>query len=174
MPNLKKSLLDYINHLTIYDYAAFGWLGFLIIIMLFLAILLRKKSTLSISLLLFAMLLMLLAPLPLKLFLDQTVRKTEIKTISINEMEYAKALVIVGELKNSSKIDFDICSIQAKIVRFDQNRYKSILYSLKPLLKKTIYKEEAILKEQIIPFKIIFKRFNYKRDYNVTLSATCY
>ena len=174
MPNLKKSLLDYINHITIYDYAAFGWLGFLIFIMLFLAILLRKKNTLSISLLMFAMLLMFIAPIPLKLFLDQTIRKIEIKTISVDEMEYAKALVIVGELKNSSKIDFSICSIQAKVVRFDQNKYKNIIYSLKPLLKKTIYKEETILKEQIVPFKVIFKRFHYEKDYNVTLSATCY
>lgn len=174
MSNLKKSLLDYTNHLTIYDYAAFGWLGFLIVILLFLAILLRKKSTLSLSLLLFAMLLMFVAPLPLKLFLDQTIRKTEIKTISIDELKYSKSLVVVGELKNSSKIDFDICTIQAKVLRFDQNRYKTMLYTLKPLLKKTIYMEEAILKDQVVPFKIVFERFHYEKDYNVSTSATCY
>ncbi len=174
MPNLKKSLLNYIDHLTIYDYVAFGWLGLLIVLMLFLAILLRKKASLSISLLLLAMLLMFLAPLPIKLFLDQTIRKSEIKTISINEMKYAKSLVIVGELKNSSKIDFDICNIEAKVLRFDNNKYKNILYSIKPLLKKTIYINEAILKEQTTPFKIVFPKFHYEKDYNVTLSATCY
>ncbi len=174
MQNLKKSLLDYINHLTIYDYATFGWLGLLIFIILFLAILLRKKASLSLTLLLFAMLLMFIAPLPLKLFLDQTIRKNEIKIVSLDEMKYAKSLVVVAQLKNSSKIDFDTCSIKAKVIRLSKNRYKNILYGIKPLLKKTIYIEEEILKEQTKDFKIIFQNFHYTKDYNVSISATCY
>ena len=174
MPNLKKSLLNYIDHLTIYDYAAFGWLGLLIVIMLFLAILLRKKASISISLLILTMFFMFFAPLPLKLFLDKTIRKNEIENISINIMNYAKSLIVMGSLKNSSKIDFDICSIEAKVVRVDKNKYKNMLYSIKPLLKKTIYINRAILKDESTTFKIVFKKFNYEKDYNVTLSAMCY
>ena len=105
LENLKQSFIDYANSLSIYDYAAFGWLIFLFIIILTLAILLgRKKPSLAIFLVMIAILLMFVAPFSIKYFLDKTVRKVDVVTDKISKLHYASSLIVTGHLSNSGKV----------------------------------------------------------------------
>jgi hypothetical protein len=175
LQNLKQSLIDYLNALTIYDYAAFGWLLFLFLIILTLAILLgRKRPTLAISLIMITIVLMFVAPFGIKFFLDKTVRKVEIVTEKISKLHFASSLIISGHVVNDGKVPFKKCRINAKVFKISENKYKNILNNLKPLRNKTIVVDKNISQGESAMFKIVFENFTYAKEYNVSLSGECY
>ncbi len=173
--NLKSSFIDYIQALTLYDYAAFGWLLFLFLIILTLAILLgRKKPTLALSLIMIVILLMFVAPFGMKYFLDTTVRKVVVVTDKVAKLHFASSLIITGHIINSGKVPYQKCRVNAKVFKISENKYKNILNSLKPLRNKTIVVDKNISQGEQAVFKIVFDKFTYTKEYNVTLSARCY
>ena len=173
--NLKGSFLDYLHALTLYDYAAFGWLLFLFLIILTLAILLgRKKPRLAISLIIVTILLMFVAPFGLKYFLDKTVRKVDVVMDKVSKLNYASSLIVLGHLSNDGKVPFKKCRINAKVFKIDENKYKNMLNSLKPLRNKTIVLDKNISEGEEAVFKIVFENFKTTKEYNVSLSAECY
>ena len=173
--NIKNSFLDYIHALTLYDYAAFGWLLFLFLIILTLAILLgRKKPRLAIALIMITILLMFVAPFGIKYFLDNTVRKVDVVTDKISKLHYASSLIVAGHLSNAGKVPFQKCRINAKVFKVSDNKYTNILNNLKPLRNKTIVVDKNISQGEEAVFKIVFEDFKYTKDYNVSLSASCY
>ncbi len=175
LEQLKENLLDYLHTLTLYDYTAFGWLLFLFLIILTLAVLLgRKKPTLALFLIMIVILLMFVAPFGIKYFLDKTVRKVEVVTDKISKLHFASSLIVTGHLINSGKIPYQKCRINAKVFKINDNKYKNILNNLKPLRNKTIVVEKNISQGQEAMFKIVFDKFTYSKEYNVTLSAGCY
>ena len=175
LENLKQSFLDYTHALTLYDYAAFGWLLFLFLIILTLAILLgRKKPRLAISLILVTILLMFVAPFGIKYFLDKTVRKVEVITDKVSKLHFASSLIITGHLRHAGKVPVTKCRVNAKIFKIDENKYKNMLNSLKPLRNKTIVVDKNISQGEEAVFKIVFENFKTTKDYNVSLSAECY
>ncbi len=175
LQHYKQSLIDYMHALTVYDYAAFGWLLFLFLIILTLAILLgRKKPTLAITLIMIVILLMFIAPFGIKYFLDTTVRKVEVVTDKISKLHYASSLIVTGHLINAGKVPYQKCRINAKVFKISDNKYKNILNNLKPLRNKTILLDENISEGEEVVFKIVFENFRYSKEYNVTLSGACY
>ena len=175
LQNLKQSLIDYTHALTIYDYAAFGWLLFLFFIILTLAILLgRKKPTLAISLIMIVILLMLVAPFGIKYFLDKTVRKVEVVTDKVSKLHFASSLIVTGHLNNDGKVPLHRCRVNAKVFKIDKNKYKNILNNLKPLRNKTIVVDKNISQGESAMFRIVFENFRYSKEYNLSLSAECY
>ena len=175
LSKIKESLIDYIHALTIYDYAAFGWLLLLFFIILVLAILLgRKKPTLAISLIMITILLMFVAPFGIKYFLDKTVRKVEVVTDDISQLHYAASLIITGHLLNDGKVPYQKCRINAKVFKVSKNKYRNILNNLKPLRNKTIVMEKNISQGEEAVFKIVFENFRYSKEYNVSVSGGCY
>ena len=175
LQNLKQNLVDYTNALTMYDYAAFGWLVFLFSIILILAILLgRKKPTLAIMLIMITILLIFIAPFGIKYFLDNTVRKVDVVTDKISKLHFASSLIIAGHLRNDGKVPFQKCRITAKVFKINENKYKNILNNLKPLENKTIVVDKNISQGEEAVFKIVFENFTYSKEYNVSLSGVCY
>ena len=175
LQNLKQSLIDYLNALTIYDYAAFGWLLFLFLIILTLSILLgRKKPTLAISLILITILLMFIAPFGIKYFLDKTVRKVEVVTDKVSKLHFASSLIITGHLNNSGKVPFKKCRINAKVFKISENKYKNILNNLKPKRYLSILLDRELKKGESMPFKIVFKDFAPKYEYKTEVYGECY
>jgi len=173
--NLKANFLDYVHALTLYDYVAFGWLLFLFLIILTLAILLgRKKPRLAISLIMMTILLMFVAPFGLKYFLDKTVRKVDVVMDKVSKLHFASSLIVTGHLSNDGKVPFQKCRINAKVFKIDENKYKNMLNSLKPLRNKTIVVDKNISQGEEAVFKIVFENFKTTKDYNVSLSAECY
>ena len=175
LENIKQNLLDYIHALTIYDYAAFGWLLFLFFIILTLAILLgRKKPTLAISLIMITILLMFVAPFGVKYFLDNTVRKVDVITDQVSKLHFASSLIVTGHLINDGKVPYQKCRVNAKVFKISENKYRNILNNLKPLRNKTIVVDKNISQGEEVMFKIVFENFKYSKEYNVSLSGACY
>jgi hypothetical protein len=175
LENLKGSFLDYMHALSMYDYIAFGWLLFLFLIILTLAILLgRKKPRLAIVLIMITILLMFVAPFGLKYFLDNTVRKVDVVVDKVSKLHFASSLIVAGHLSNDGKVPFQKCRINAKVFKIDENKYKNMLNNLKPLRNKTIVVDKNISQGEEAVFKIVFENFKTTKDYNVSLSAECY
>ncbi len=172
---IRLKLFTYLHSLTIYDYVAFGWLLFLITIILVLIVLLaRKKPKLAIWMTLLTLILIIAGPFGIKYFLDKSVRKVELLDTNITKLHYAQSLIITGKLKNSGKVKLQRCFISATVFQTFRNKYKNMLFRLKPLRKKTIFLEENLSKGDKKGFKIVIDHFNYSRDFNTTLHAECY
>lgn len=175
LKNLKQRLIDYTESLTTYDYAAFGWLLFLLVTLILLAIILSKKKPKLASFFIFVtFIMMFIAPIGLKIFLDETIRKVEIVDQNHTALQFSKALVITGSVENKGKIDFNKCYIKTNIIKVSDNKYKNIFNYLKPIRKRTIILDEQISQNQSKEFKVVFEKFNYPKEYTVTVSAECY
>lgn len=175
LKGLKQRLNDYADTLTMYDYAAFGWLLFLLIVLILLALLFSKKSPKMASLLIFlTFTLMFTAPIGLKIFLDSTVRKVEVLDQNHTHLNFSKSLIVTGNLHNLGKIDMKKCYIQTKILKQTENKYLNMLYSLKPIRKRTTILDENLTQNSNKELKVVFEKFNYTKAYRVTLSAECY
>ena len=175
LKGLKQRLTDYTDSLTMYDYTAFGWLLFLLVVLILLAILSsKKKPKLATLLIFFTFILMFTAPIGIKIFLDKSVRKVEIQEQNNTHLNFSKALVVTGELHNFGKIDMTKCYIKTKILKKADNKYLNILYTLKPIRQRTTILDENLTKNSSKELKVVFKNFNYKKEYRVTLDAECY
>ena len=175
LKGLKQRLTDYTDSLTMYDYTAFGWLLLLLIVLILLAILTsKKKPTLATLLIFFTFILMFTAPIGIKIFLDKSVRKVEIHDQNSTLLNFSKALVVTGEIHNLGKIDMTKCYIKTKILKNTDNKYLNILYTLKPIRQRTTILDENLTKNSSKELKVVFKNFNYKKEYRVTLDAECY
>ncbi len=175
MNELKQRIIDYIHHLTIYDYFAISWVGvffFFVIMMVFLNI--KKRTKFAISLFLISLILVAFSPIFIKLYFDKTVRKVEILNQKITKLKFANMLIIKGKLQNQGKIDYQKCRIFTKVVKKDKNKYKNILNNLKPLRKMSILLDKELKKENKESFKIVMKDFDLQDIYDVKISGECY
>ncbi len=176
LKNLKMSLHEYLNNLTIYDYIAFSWLLFLFFTLFILSIiLLKQRVKLGLFLMFILSILFFIAPIFLKIFLDKSVRKVDIVDQNRTILSFSKSLIITGKLQNSGRVDFNRCFIDAKIFKISENRYRDILNRVKPARKKSIIVDENVTIGSFMEFRIVFENFKYsKRDFNMSISAECY
>lgn len=172
----KQSLGDYVYSLTIYDYVAFGWLAFLLIVIFSLSVMMmmRKKLRCSILLMLVTIFLIFAAPISIKLFLDKSVRKVAILDQNHTILNFSKSLIVTAKLENRGKIDLHKCYINSKVLKTPENFFKDILNYLKPIEKKTIILTEDLSQNQIKEFKVVFENFKYSENYDVIVKAECY
>ncbi|MCH9812769.1 MAG: DUF2393 domain-containing protein, partial [Epsilonproteobacteria bacterium] len=122
LQNLKQRLIDYADAFTTYDYAAFGWLIFLLLILIVLAITLSKRKPKFASFLIFLVLiLMFSAPVAIKIFLDKTIRKVSIVDQNHTKLNFSKVLVVTGTVKNEGKVDLNKCYLSTKVLKLTGN-----------------------------------------------------
>jgi len=175
LKDIKLRILDYAHHLTIYDYFAFSMVGvfFLFSFLIFIMIA-RKRLGFGILWLFLSILVVVASPLFIKIYFDQTVKKVKIINKKETKLNFAKMLVIKGELKSEAKIDFKKCRVFAKIIKKDQNKYKKILNSLKPKRYLSILLDRELKRGESMPFKIVFKDFVPKYEYKTEVYGECY
>ena len=172
MGNLKLQLKEFINGLILYDYILFGAVLVLFVLLIVLAILLRRRVVISIFLVLLAFATFLLGPTLGYIELHKFLYKNEVTLLSQKKLHFTKAVIVKGKIKNLSIFDFKSCKITAQLYRVTSNKYKNYIYKLKPFQKMSIV-EEDIKKQEVRNFKIIVEPFTYKKDYNISLEASC-
>ncbi len=174
LKDLKYAIIDYAHHLSIYDYFAYSWVAILFLFLIILSfIFISKRTNFAILLFFTATLILILSPIVIKLYLNQTIKRVELIDKDIKHLQFAKMLVITGKIKSDSKVEFQKCRIFAFITKKSSNKYKKILYKLKPLRYKSIVIKQQLKKGQSLRFKISFKNFN-KKDYETNLYIECY
>lgn len=155
-----------------YDYILFGSVLVLFVLFIVLAILLRDKMKLAIFLVLLAFATFLLGPTVGYITLHKFLFKNHTELISQKKLNFSQAVVVKGKITNDSNFDFKSCKITASAYKVTSNKYKNYILKLKPFKKMSILQED-IKKGQTREFKIIVEPFTYKRDYNISLEASC-
>ncbi len=173
---LKERILDYVHHLTAYDYIAYGWLAAVLVGLLLLSIaLIGKKTGLSLLLILFVLLGMMAGPFGIKYGLDHTVRKVVLTDTNTTQLTFAKNLIVVGEIANRGKVDMQGCRVFVNIVRKDPNRYKQLLWMLKPLRRKSMHIQRPLKRGSDMDYRVVFDHFAMQEGtYIVRQSVECY
>ncbi len=170
---MKEKITAFIDQLLIYDYALFGGVILLFILFLILAILLRKKIGLSITLVLFSFMLLILGPTIGYTQLHQFLFKTTTTITEVRELEFSQALVVKGEVSNASNREFSTCKITANIFKVSGNQYVDMLYPLNPFKKMSIIEDINLSAGESYEFKMIVEPFTYSKEYNLSIGANC-
>jgi hypothetical protein len=169
---MKHKIQAFIDGLILYDYILFGASFVLFILFIILAIVLRRhlKSALFFVLLSFATL--FLGPTVGYIQMHKYLYKNSITLTQNKRLQFAKAVVLKGEVKNLSHFDFKECKIKASLYKVTKNNYKNYILKFKPIKKQSILLRD-IPKGQSKSFKMIVDPFSYTKEYGVSLGADC-
>ena len=169
---MKEKLTAFIDGLIIYDYILFGSVFALFLLFMILAIILRRKATLAIFFVLFSFILLFGGPVLGYIEMHKFLFKNSIVLTYQKKLNFTKAVVIKGVLKNESKFNFKSCKITASAYKVSGNAIKDMILPFKPFKKMSIL-EYDIKKGQAREFKIIVEPFTYSKDYNISMGADC-
>ncbi len=169
---MKHKILDFMDSLIKYDYILFASIFFVFFLFIVLALVFRRKARLSIFLVLFAFVFLMVSPIVGYAKLHTYLFKNELTLTSEKKLQFTKAVVVLGKLKNTSQRDFEACLITAIVTRASENKYKNYIYGLKPIMKMSIVEEDIVMGNEI-GFKLIVEPFTYTKKYNIALEADC-
>jgi len=173
LKDLKYSILDNINHLTIYDYFAYSWVVVIFLLLLFIIFMtIKKKPKFALSLFIFNLVFLIASPLIIKFYFDKSI-KNVIITHNTKKLDFSHMLVIDGKLKSKAKIDFEKCRVYAIVIEKTNNKYKKLLNYLKFNRYSSIVIDKQLKKGEILPYKIVFKDF-HQEDYETKVYGECY
>lgn len=173
---LKLSLLTYIKHFGLYDYLAFGWLIVTFLVLIILASLIAKRSSVaSLLLIIFALILLVVSPLFIKMKLGETLRSTTTEISMVKKLTFSDSLIVEGMIYNTSNKDFTLCLVQTSVFKqTDAQGLKALINTLKPISNQSIFVKQNLPKEGALEFQSVFDDFRYSGDVNATLKAECY
>lgn len=173
---LKLSLLTYIKHFGLYDYLAFGWLIVTFLVLIILASLIAKRSSVaSLLLIIFALILLVVSPLFIKIKLGETLRSTTTEISMVKKLTFSDSLIVEGMIYNTSNKDFTLCLVQTSVFKqTDAQGLKAFINTLKPISNQSIFVKQNLPKEGALEFQSVFDDFRYSGDVNATLKAECY
>jgi hypothetical protein len=167
-----SKITTFIQSLAKFDYVLFSSIFIIFLVLIILAIILREKLILSISLSLLSFVVLFVAPVVGYYKMHNIVYKHTVSITSEKKLNFTKAVVIYGTIKNESKRNFKSCKIKAKIFKQSKNKLKNFLYQFKSYKQRSITKN-SILKEEMKKFKILVEPFLYEKDYSVSIGAVC-
>lgn len=170
---MKTKIIDFINHLLIYDYLLFGGIFVLFILLLVLAIALKNKMGLAIFMVLLAFGVLTVGSVVGYIKLHQYLFKNKIALHEVKALEFTEALLIKGEITNTSKRPFQECTLYAGVHKVSHNRYLDRLYPLLPFKKGSLKLKENIAPGESASFKLFVEPFRYTKDYNITIKGEC-
>ncbi len=169
---MKEKLSTFIGELIIYDYILFGVIFVLFILFVVLSILLRHKTILASFFILFSFVILFIAPVVGYEEMHKYLFKNTLELTSQKKLNFTKAIVVKGTIKNDTKHPFKDCKIRAFVHKVSSNKIKNYIYKFKSLANMSIL-EYNIQSEEKRRFKIIIEPFTYSEDYNISLEAKC-
>lgn len=169
---MKEKLLAFLHTLSVYDFLYFGVVFLLFILLILLTLFLRRRLTLALFILLLAILDLAIGLTFGFGYFHSYLFKNSITITKAKKLHFVEAVVIEGKLKNESKFDFKKCKLTATVYKETHNKYKNLLFKLKPLKSKSITIND-IPKDADVEFKFLIEPFRYKKDINVSVEGIC-
>lgn len=170
---MKTQLLAFIHTLGLYDYLLFGGIIFFFLFFLILAILLRHKLALAITLVLLAFILLITAPIGGYIALHSFFYKHKISLTTVKDLEFTDALLIKGDLNNTSKQPFKECKLFFGVSQVSSIEPLNKLYPYFPFRRKTLMIPGPIEPGDGKTFKLLIEPFNYPKKHTVTVWGQC-
>ncbi|MGZ5207512.1 MAG: DUF2393 family protein [Sulfuricurvum sp.] len=169
---MKPQILHFIDTLSLYDYLLFGGILFFFFFLLILAVVLHRKLALAITLIITAFILLISAPLSY-LALHTTIYKHTITLATVQDLEFTEALLIRGDINNTSKQTFKECTITFGISKVSSIGALNKIYHYLPFRRQTLVLSHSIKPHQGENFKILIEPFNYSKNFSVTAWGQC-
>jgi hypothetical protein len=146
-------------------------LGFAFIV---LAIALRKNIVVLILMLLLGIGVMAGGPYAMSYMVDSVTRKSVISGLDIKQLNFTKALVVSGNLRNAGKIDLKDCRVVVEVWKKSNSDYKKYIR----MFKKPKYKKEFIVAEHLPlrrsqEFRVVYDNFRTPNKMDVVVKSKC-
>ncbi len=170
---MKATIIDFIHNLLIYDYLLFGGIFILFILLLTLAIVLRDRLGWAIFLVLVAFGVLTAGPVGGYIALHNYLFKNKIILHEVKALEFTEALLIKGDINNTSKRPFKECTINVGVHKVTHNQYIDRLYPYIPFKRSSMILKESIPSGESESFKFLVEPFHYNKDFNITIKANC-
>ena len=171
----KASILNYLHHFSMYDYAAYAWLILIFFVTILLSILVAKKSPiLSVLILMLSLGVLFAGPLVLKHYLNKYLRPSLSQPILVKKLSFSDTLIVTGALTNQSKKSFSTCKVNISVLKSSESKIQNFINQLKPLLNQSISIDKPIEVNATKEFRVVFDRYTYPDDINISIKSECY
>lgn len=170
---MKAKIIDFIHHLIIYDYLLFGGIFVLFLLLLVLAIALRHKMAFAIVFVVLAFSVLTAGSVVGYIQLHHYLFKNKIILHKVKALEFTEALLIKGDINNTSKRSFKECTIYAGVHKVSHYKYLNHLYPYVPFKKGSLTLTKTIAPGESVPFKLFVEPFRYDKEYNITIKGEC-
>jgi len=175
MDAIKKYLQTFFEHIHIYDYFLIAWLTVLFLLFLVLAIKFHSKPIVAVFLILFSFAIIFIGPFIGSFYLHNKYLYSNETTISIQKkLDFSKALLITGSIKNNGTENIKGCYIHTSIFKPYDGIIEESLSYIKPIKRSTINFDNNISLKEIKNFRILIEPFNYTKDFNISVWSECY
>ena len=173
---LKISFLIYLKNLGLYDYLALGWLVITFFILIFLSILIaRKSASLALLLIIISLIIFLVAPFMIKQKVNELQRPVNTEITNVKKLTFSPSLIIEANINNVSQKDFTKCLVQTSVLKnVNTNMLKSYINQLKPIVNRSIMVEQSLAKNDFIEYRVVFDDFEYEGNVTASIKAECY
>jgi hypothetical protein len=161
------------------DYSIYDILGFVFVIVLgflfiVLAVAMRKNIVALILLIVVALGTLAGGPFAMGYMVDSVTRKTVVSSLDIKQLNYTKALVINGRLRNAGKIDLRDCKIIVEIWKKSNSSYKEYIRMFqKPKYKKIFKATDRLPLRGVHDFKVVYDNFRTPGKSDVIVRGEC-
>lgn len=169
---MKTQILHFIDTLSLYDYLLFGGILFFFLFLLILAILFRHKLTLAILLVLASFLILVTAPIQY-MILHKYLHKHTITLTTVQDLAYSDALLVRGDLNNTSTQTIKECTIYVSIAKVSSFKLLNQGQNYIPFKTKTLSFKESIKPKESYSFKLLIEPFKYAHHFQVTARGQC-
>jgi hypothetical protein len=170
---MKTKILDFIQMLSLYDYLLFGGILFFFLLFLILAILLHHKLKTAIVLILMAFLLITVAPFVGYMLLHKTLYKHTITLTTVQDLEFTDALLVRGDINNTSNQTFKECAITFAIAKTSTIKPLNSIYPYIPFRTQKLILKGPLKSKESRSFKLLIEPFNYPKKFSVTARGQC-
>lgn len=176
MENLRQLVLFYVNHLYLVDYMLILLVFFLFTCVCLLCVFLRDKPVMALTIIAFNIILCFFVFLYGYKFIDYQVRSRHSAISGQRKIHNPQALIVDFNITNTSKHNFEICKVTAKIYK-DKLPQDNLLTEIKdkfiPYRKKS--KELKNLNKNTTQFqRIAFENFTYENNYTIRMKSECF
>ena len=130
MNKLKVMLQAFIETLHLYDYILFSISGALFLLLLFLAILLRSKVGVSLTLVIVSFIILISVPIFGYNTIHNSIYKTKLSDLSIKRLEFSEAVVIKGRMTNLGQESFKKFTISSFAYKGASNCLEELVHPL--------------------------------------------
>lgn len=142
--DLASPIKELLYNLTFYHYGVAGFLGVVFILFFILAVMLRKKPLVSALFFLFSALMSGPAMLGGYVLTEEYLRRVDVTEFNVKRLEFVKAFVITGSVKNSGKLPFKKTYIKVKFVKKDSRWWMQIKNFYTPVAEELFTIDETI------------------------------
>jgi len=169
---MKEKITAFLNNLIMYDYILFGGILALFVLLIILAIVLRRHLGFAIFLVLLSFATISIGSIVGYIEMHKYIFKNSVKLTSQKKLHFTPAVVVRGKITNISKLNFTTCTVTASAFKVTKNKYKNMLLKYKPFEKMSMTIPN-LKKGESSDFKMLIEPFTYNKDYNISLEADC-